>query len=80
MSRITGLLVGLILWSSLGQLVSAMDKARVETRIDEAVTTFGVTGRGAIVALIDRGIDWQNNDFRNADGSTRLAGIFAPHR
>jgi hypothetical protein len=35
-----------------------------------------VTGRGVVVALRDRGIDWKNLDFRNADGSTRLAFLF----
>lgn len=54
----------------------AMDQARVETRVDDAVAKFGVTGRGVIVAILDRGIDWRNNDFRNPDGSTRLAAIF----
>jgi minor extracellular serine protease Vpr len=56
--------------------VSAMDLARAETRTDLAVSTFGVTGQGVIVAIIDRGIDWRNNDFRNADGSTRIKFIF----
>lgn len=54
----------------------AMDQARVETRVDDAVAKFGVTGQGVIVAILDRGIDWRNNDFRNADGSTRIAAIF----
>jgi minor extracellular serine protease Vpr len=55
---------------------SAMDKARMEARVDEAVRKFGVAGRGVIVALIDRGIDWKNNDFRNANGTTRIESIF----
>ncbi len=54
----------------------AMDLVRVETRIDDAVSRFGVTGQGVIVALLDRGIDWKNNDFRNADGTTRIKYIF----
>ena len=29
-----------------------------------------------IVALLDRGIDWRNNDFRNTDGTTRIKYIF----
>jgi subtilisin family serine protease len=53
-----------------------MDQARIETRVDEAVANFGVTGKGTIIALLDRGIDWRNNDFRNADGSTRIKWIF----
>ena len=35
-----------------------------------------MTGRGVIVALLDRGIDWKNADFRNPDGTTRIAFIF----
>ena len=54
----------------------AMDKVRVETKIDAAVAKYGLTGKGVLVALIDRGIDWKNNDFRNADGTTRVAYIF----
>ena len=29
-----------------------------------------------IVAILDRGIDWQSKDFRNDDGTTRIAYIF----
>ena len=32
----------------------------------------GLTGRGVLVAVIDSGIDYLNQDFRNADGSTRI--------
>jgi hypothetical protein len=53
-----------------------MDKVRSESRIDQAIATFGVDGSGVIVALIDRGIDWKNNDFRNEDGTTRIKYIF----
>src|SRR5882672_1080926 len=54
----------------------AMDQARVETRVDDAIAQFGVTGRSVIVAILDRGIDWQNNDFRNTNGTTRIAWIY----
>jgi hypothetical protein len=54
----------------------AMDRVRVETHTNQAVAKFGVTGRGVVVALIDRGIDWLNQDFRNDDGTTRIAYIF----
>ena len=36
----------------------------------------GVSGAGVIVAILDRGIDWESNDFRNNDGTTRIAYIF----
>lgn len=54
----------------------AMDRARIETRVDAAVAKYGVTGRGVLVAILDRGINYTNNDFRNADGTTRIARIF----
>ena len=49
---------------------------RAETGVDKAVEALGVSGEGVIVAVLDRGIDWENNDFRNSDGSTRVAYIF----
>jgi subtilisin family serine protease len=54
----------------------AMDRVRVKTRTDQAVAQFGVTGRGVLVGVLDRGIDWLNNDFRNPDGTTRIEYIF----
>jgi minor extracellular serine protease Vpr len=53
-----------------------MDLARVETRTDDAITRFGVTGKGVLVAIMDRGIDWSNNDFCNSNGTTRIKYIF----
>jgi subtilisin family serine protease len=35
----------------------------------------GATGKGAIVGIIDSGIDWRHHDFRHADGSTRIKYI-----
>ena len=35
----------------------------------------GLDGTGALVALIDTGIDFRHADLRNADGSTRVAAI-----
>ncbi len=70
---------GLLLFSLLCASVSpvaAMDLARVESRTDLAVSNFGVDGTGTIVAILDRGIDWKNNDFRNEDGTTRIKFIF----
>jgi minor extracellular serine protease Vpr len=59
-----------------GLPLRAMDLARVETRTDLAVSTYGVSGQNVIIAILDRGIDWKNNDFRNDDGSTRIKYIF----
>jgi subtilisin family serine protease len=54
----------------------SLDQARQLAGVDAAVAQFGVSGRGVIVALLDRGIDWKNLDFRNDDGTTRIAFIF----
>lgn len=54
----------------------ADDLMKEETRAADAVAKYGVTGAGVIVGIMDRGIEWQNNDFRNPDGSTRIAYIF----
>ena len=54
----------------------AIDRVRAETGVDRAVAALGVSGEGVIVAIMDRGIDWESNDFRNEDGSTRIAYIF----
>ena len=54
----------------------ADDKAREETRATDATRQFGVSGRGVAIGIIDRGIDWENNDFRNPDGTTRIDSIF----
>ena len=65
----------LIICSLLSQS-DAMDVAREEMRVENVGTELGVTGRGVLIAVMDRGIDWRNDDFRNADGSTRIESIF----
>ncbi len=54
----------------------ADEAARQETRAIEAVRKFGVAGRNVMVAVLDRGVDWENNDFRDPSGATRLDSIF----
>ena len=34
------------------------------------------TGAGVLVGIIDSGIDWRHDDFRNANGTTRLKAIW----
>jgi hypothetical protein len=65
-----------VLLAAVGMPLRAMDMARIETRTDLAVANYGVSGEGVIIAIIDRGIDWKNTDFRNEDGSTRIKYIF----
>ncbi len=35
-----------------------------------------LTGKGVVIGVIDTGIDYQNTVFQNADGSTRIVGIW----
>ena len=51
-----------------GRAISAL---AVETKADLAFAKYGVTGKGVLVAVLDRGIDYSHPDFRNANGSTR---------
>jgi minor extracellular serine protease Vpr len=43
-----------------------------DTQADKAFGKYGLTGKGVIVAVLDRGIDYTHPDFRNADGTTRI--------
>jgi subtilisin family serine protease len=53
--------------------VSTSD-AHTAARTENAA--FAQAGEGVIVAVLDTGIDWTSPDFRNADGTTRLVGIW----
>jgi subtilisin family serine protease len=39
-------------------------------------STFGATGAGVIVAVVDTGIDYTNLDMQHLDGTTRVLGIW----
>ncbi len=49
---------------------------REAIRLDQAVDTYGATGEGVVVVMIDRGIDYRHPDFIDDDGNTRIAYIF----
>jgi minor extracellular serine protease Vpr len=54
----------------------ALDRVRTEAQVNEALERYGVTGKGVLVAVLDRGIDWRNADFRDAAGKTRIEYIY----
>jgi subtilisin family serine protease len=43
------------------------------TGLDAAFPIHRLTGQGVVVGVIDSGVDYAHDDFRNADGTTRLA-------
>ena len=60
------------------QLISvayADDLARVETGVQDVHEMLDVFGNGAIVAILDRGIDYEHPDFQNPDGTSRILWI-----
>lgn len=74
--RIAALVVAIFSSLLFSSRVPAMDRARMKTKVDEAFAKYGVTGSNTIVAILDRGLDWKNADFRNTDGTTRIEYIF----
>ena len=58
----------------LSLVTAAMSDTGVNKDIqnDKAFAKYGLTGRGVIVAILDRGIDYTHRDFRNGDGTTRI--------
>lgn len=57
---------------SLSAFLFADTLVNKDTGADKAFLKYGATGKGVIVAIMDRGIDYTHPDFRNADGTTRI--------
>lgn len=64
--------VVLLLANALAAVTVADTLVNKDTQADKAFAKYGATGRGVIVAIMDRGIDYTHPDFRNADGTTRI--------
>ncbi|MES0828388.1 S8 family serine peptidase [Ruegeria sp. SCP11] len=73
----------LLALSELPGLKRAEQARRMQLRLDEArgpvtgadtahATHPTLRGQGVVVGVVDSGTDWRHNDFRNADGTTRL--------
>jgi subtilisin family serine protease len=71
-SRALGFLAALLLAGP----ADALDEARRQMGVDKVHAEMGLTGRGVLLAVIDRGLDYTHPALRSADGSTRLHAIF----
>ena len=61
----------------LGSMSMLADElVRTETRVDSVWNVLGYKGDGAIIAILDRGIDYEHPDFIKPDGTSRIIGIF----
>ena len=38
--------------------------------------SFPLIGKGVLIGIVDSGIDYENPDFRNADGTTRILALW----
>ena len=53
------------------------DVGRQVSCIDAVQTApYALTGRGVLIGIVDSGIDYENPDFRNEDGTTRIAYLW----
>lgn len=43
---------------------------------ETATDIFPLLGKGVLIGIVDSGIDYENPDFRNADGTTRIAALW----
>ncbi len=67
-------LVMILLISGIG--VSQDQVLFDEIRLTETIDDYGLTGAGTIVAILDRGIDYEHEDFINDDGTSRILYIW----
>ncbi|MDJ0522412.1 MAG: S8 family serine peptidase, partial [Planctomycetota bacterium] len=55
--------------------VESLDRARHLAGVDRARAEMGLTGRGVVVAVMDRGIDATHPALRNPDGTSRILAV-----
>ena len=72
MKMLFALIAGLGLGLCFAPTAIADTGVNKATQNDAAFAKYGLTGKGVIVAILDRGIDYTHPDFRNPDGTTRI--------
>lgn len=61
----------------IGNIISAQGvPSRTAAKIDKVYSTYGLSGKGVLVVMMDRGIDYRHPDFIDENGKTRLAYIY----
>ncbi|RMG25059.1 MAG: T9SS C-terminal target domain-containing protein [Bacteroidetes bacterium] len=50
--------------------------SNMEAKIDQVQSQFGLSGKGVLTIMMDRGIDYRHPDFIDANGKTRIAYIY----
>jgi minor extracellular serine protease Vpr len=70
--KLLSVLVRVTLSLSLVQIAAGDSAVNKATQNDKAFAKYGLTGKGVIVAFLDRGIDYTHPDFINANGTTRI--------
>ncbi len=61
------------------RLYFAVNRARAAScflPVQAAAGTGGLTGKGVLVGIVDSGVDFFHDDFRNEDGSTRILFLY----
>lgn len=65
-------LLSCLLTFAFATYLAADTTVNKDTQADKAFAKYGTTGKGVIVAIMDRGVDYTHPDFRNPDGTTRI--------
>lgn len=55
-----------------GKVPRCMDDSVPATQADQLHSPSNVKGQGVLVGIIDSGIDWQHEDFKKPDGTSRI--------
>ncbi|MEM1001331.1 MAG: S8 family peptidase [Bacteroidota bacterium] len=66
----------LVLALSLNPVFSQGNPAFFESKVEEVLSQYNLSGDGVVFAMLDRGIDYTHPAFLNEDGTTRIAYIF----